>query len=366
VGKVDLTKPWSFLNLSEDLTLPDGMGFTKAGLMSLVIKYTDYPLSAIEYHLAHDDLATIAEFVNRELGNTRTDWATRQGKKKTSKFTDSERNVLLRTRPDPDNGGKQVVRMVASDRYGILDNHEFLGMLMDTLKKTPFGGDMSKALASHTYTDLDKMHGNILFPDNMKHYPDSDYGVGLAFSDSEIGTNTAKAVPFLFRSICLNGCIWGRQDAELKLNKRHLGEMNREELADRLLYVCTVALNEGNALMTQMEYSRDAIVPNSKITSVITYLTQQHKLTVNESRAWFAAYNVEPWENGFGIINGLTRAAREYDGDARWNLESTAGSILTPSLTASKDSVKAKWAKIVDRASELTTKEVERYTRIAA
>ena len=363
VGKIDVPKPMSFLHLSDDLTLPDGMNLTRNGLMSMVINYTNYPSGSVAYHLEHGDNVEVAKFINRELDETRSTWAAKQEKKITSKFTGTEKDVLLRIRPD---GDSQVVRMVASDRYGVLDNHEIMGMIIDAMKKTPYGGNMEKALASHTFSDLDKMYGNIIMPDDMKQYPDSDYGIGLAFGNSEIGRKTAKVNPFLFRSICSNGCIWGKKEADFKLSKKHLGEMNKTEIAERILYVCTVALNEGRDLMTQMEYSREALVSNDKIASVITYLTQQNKLTVAESRAWFAAFNIEPWDNGFGIINGLTRAAQKFSGDARWNLESTAGSILTPSLTANQDAVKTKWAKIVERASELTQKEVERYTRIAA
>lgn len=362
-GKFDHRKPMSWLHLTDELTFPDGMGFTEFGLASLVMKYTGYPINALRYHIEHGDVPEVAFFVNRELDMYRVLSQEKQAKKKTSKF-DGEKQVLIRTRPDSE--GNQVVRMVGSDLYGIYGNDELIGMLIDAMKKTPYGGNMNEALASHIHSDMDVMHGNVLLPDGMKEYPDSDYGVGISFSNSEIGTNTVRVTPFLFRAICLNGCIWGRNDANFTFNKKHLGEMNREELARHIQFVCEVGLSEGRSLLTQMEYSRDAKIGRPIIPSVITYLTKANKLSVAESRAWYSAFLIEPeWENGFGVINALTRAANGYKGDARWNLQATAGEILTPALTASKDAVLAKWEKIVDRSKDMSEKEVERYTRIA-
>ena len=362
-GKIDHRKPLSWLHLTDELTFPDGMGFTNHGIISLVTKYTKYPVAALNYHLEHGDIIEVANYINRELETYRTLANEKQAKKKTSKF-DGEKQVLIRTRPDGE--GNQVVRMVGSDLYGIYGNDELVGMLIDAMKKTPYGGNMNEALASHIHSDMDIMHGNILLPDGMKQYPDSDYGVGISFSNSEIGTNTVRVTPFLFRAICLNGCIWGRSDATYTVNKRHLGNMNHDEFARHIQFVCEVGLSEGRNLLTQMEYSRDAKIGRPTIPSVIAYLTKANGLSVSESRAWYSAFLIEPeWENGFGVINALTRAANGYKGDARWNLQATAGEILTPSLTASKDTVLAKWEKIVDRSRDLSEKEVERYTRIA-
>jgi hypothetical protein len=205
-----------------------------------------------------------------------------------------------------------------------------------------------------------------LFPDSMKEFSDSNYGVGMYFSNSEIATDTLRVSPFLFRAICLNGCIWGRSDASFTLNKKHLGEMNRDEIAKYILNACTLGLSEGRNFATQMQYAKEAPIGMNRIPSVITYLTKTNKMSISESRAWYSAFLIEPeWENAFGVVNALTRAANGVRGDSQRFLQTIAADMLTPSLTASVDAVKSKWAKILDRSADVSQKEAEKYTRIA-
>jgi hypothetical protein len=353
-GKIDVKKPQSYLRVNDEMVLPGGEKFTHDGLTSMVVKFTNLPVAMMDY-LLEKNPADLAKYLNAEMDEVNSKWNSKRER-------DHEREFLLRLRPDGDGG--TAIRMVGSDRYGVFDNHEVIGMLYDAMVTNGHKDLVDKALTSHFWSDLDRMNGNLLLPDSMKSYPDSDYGVGIAFSNSEIGTNVVKITPFLFRAICLNGCIWGRRDSELKINKKHVGEMDFDALKERITYVVATALSEGNNLLTQMEYSREAKIDLNIVPKIVAYLTQENKLTVAESRAWFAAFQSEPWESGYGIVNGLTRAAREYTGQDRWNLEAVAGSILTPSLSASKDSVISKWEKIADRASDLSESVAKRYTEV--
>ena len=368
VGKEDRKEDISKLSVTDELTLPDGMEFTEHGLSSLVAKFTNYPPGHLKYHSDFpEDNADVARYINRELDIRRASMKEKQDKKITSKFAGVEKQVLIRMRPDPATGRDLVCRAVCSDLYGVYGNDELVTMIGDAMTQTPNGGKMNDALVSHLYSDLDRMHGNILFPDSMKEYPDSDYGVGMYFSNSEIATDTLKVSPFLFRAICLNGCIWGRSDASFTLNKRHLGAMNREDIASYILNACTLGLSEGRSFMTQMEYSKEAPIGRPFIPRVITYLSKANKLSIAESRAWYSAFLIEPeWENAFGVVNALTRAANGYKGDAQRFLQTLGADILTPSLTADVDAVKAKWSKVLSRSKDMSEKEVEKCTRLTA
>jgi hypothetical protein len=364
-GKVDLLKSQDYVRVDDTLHLPTGEGFTEFGMYSLVTKYCDLPVGMTQFLRSTEwgngdpkspemvkkhwsDLATYLNFA-LEQSNYRWEDARDRG--------DKTRDLLLRIRPDED--GNPVIRMVGSDRYGILNNYEVLEMIQNALPAS----DIDKALASHVFDNGDDMKGNILLPDNMKKFPDSDYGVGIAFSNSEIGKKTVEIHPFLFRAICLNGCIWGRRNMTQGVSKKHLGEMNKDDIAEHVKYVCQIALSEGHSLLEQMNFSRDASVPEDLVGNVIAYLTRENKMTVAEGKAWYNDYQVEPYSSGFGIVNGLTRAAQRYDGNDRWNLENIAGSILTPSLTATKEQVVNRWDKVVERASELEEKTVKQYLR---
>ena len=142
--------------------------------------------------------------------------------------------------------------------------------------------------------------------------------------------------------------------------------MNKDELATYILTACNTGLSEGRNLLVQFQYSKEALIGKPFVPSVITHLAKAYKLSVDEARSWYSAYLIEPEENGRGITNALTRAANGYNGDARVNLQTVASDFLTPSLTATKQTVIDKWTKITERAAEMSEKEVIRYTRITS
>jgi hypothetical protein len=65
----------------------------------------------------------------------------------------------------------------------VLDNLDALEFIADAL---PSGSNLNDALASHFFNNGDDIQGNILLPDYIKEQPDSDYGVGISFRNSEI------------------------------------------------------------------------------------------------------------------------------------------------------------------------------------
>ena len=52
----------------------------------------------------------------------------------------------------------------------------------------------------------------------------------LSIGNCEIGKRRISQVPSLFRSICLNGCIWGQCKGK-EIKKRHIGEIDLQELS---------------------------------------------------------------------------------------------------------------------------------------
>jgi hypothetical protein len=255
------------------------------------------------------------------------------------------REVYLRMRElgeDEEGEKKKICRAVVSMKYGFLDNVEIAEMLWDAL---PSGRE--SALASHLWDSGDKVIGNILLPDRMKSYPDSDYGVGIHFANSEDKSRLFVVRPFLFRAICLNGCIWGKRDMKTQLlssiHKKHLGEIDTKQLAELIKQVVQVALSEGEQLYRLMDISREIEVQSPQ--GVIAHVTSSNtnSLTKAEGKAWWEGYQVEPDGNAFGIINGLTRAAQEYTGEKRDEMETLAGSMLSPNLYANKGRVESSW-----------------------
>jgi hypothetical protein len=351
-GKIDVEKPESAIRLQDATTLIDGTPLTKGGINSLRM-FTDIPSSMISFmqERGYDD--EMVKFINNELTRRETEW-NNKGK--------DAREFRVRTRKDDD--GIQVARAIVSERYGVIDNLEAMEMIIDSL---PSKSALKEALASHLFNDGDDMYGNLLIPDNMKSEPDSDYGVGIAFRNSEIRNATFKVSPFLFRAICLNGMIWGRQDSSIKVNQRHMGKIDRAELSEQVRRAITVALTQGNDLLTLMGHAKQVEVNN--VGNTIAQLARDNKLTGLQGKLWHKGYIDSLQESSghvhentaFGIVNGLTRSAKEYNGATREQLETVASSILAPAIDADLQAISKRWGLISERAKALDEETVKNY-----
>jgi len=350
--KFDYVKPESDVRLQDASTLTNGMTLTKSGLNSLR-SFTDIPSSMISFLEERGFEEDLTRFVNSELNRREQDWS-----------NDGKESREFRVRVRQDDNGNDAVRAVVSGRYGVIDNHEAMEMIANSLPS------LSDALASHISNDGDDIFGNVLLPDYMKSEPDSDYGVGIAFRNSEIKNSTFNISPFLFRAICLNGMIWGRQDSSIQINQKHLGNIDRAELQQKVNHAVKVALTQGNDLLTLLGHSKKVKVDNPL--QVIAQLSRDNGMTIEQGRAWHKGYLESLTEaNGqlhdrsaFGIVNGLTRSAQLYKGSTRESMETTASLILSPAIDADLQAISKRWGRIADNASQLKEKVVQQYAYI--
>lgn len=347
--KVDVTAMESEIRLQDSSTLANGMPLTDSGLNSLRM-FTDIPSSMISFlkERGYDD--DMVKYVNDELDRRESEWF---GKGKDA------REFRLRVRHDEE--GNDIIRAIVSERYGVIDNHEAMDIIQDALPS------LDDALASHIFNDGDDIFGNILLPDYMKSEPDSDYGVGIAFKNSEIRNSTFRISPFLFRAICLNGMIWGRQDSSIKINQKHLGNIDLVDLRLQVKHAVQVALTQGNDMLTLMGYAKQVKVNDPLAT--IALLARDQKMTIEQGKLWHKGYLDSLHErhgdvhekSAFGIINGLTRSAQDYKGATREQMETTASLILAPAIDSSLQEISKRWGLIDARAKQLEQKTVNQY-----
>lgn len=355
-SKVDVVKPESAIRLLDSTTLLDGTPLTKSGMNSLRL-FTDIPSSMISFMEERGYNDELVRFVNDELNRREQEW---QNKGKDS------REFRVRTRHD--DGGNTVARAIVSERYGVIDNLEAMEMIIDAL---PTKDAIKDALASHLHNDGDDMFGNLLLPDNIKSEPDSDYGVGIAFRNSEVRNSTFKVSPFLFRAICLNGMIWGRQNSDIRVNQRHMGNIDKRELREEVRRAIVVALSQGNDLLTLLGHSKQVEVKNPE--QVIAQLSRDNKMTIAQGKLWHKGYLESLQEtNGhahdrtaFGIVNGLTRSAQDYTGSTREQMETIASAILAPAIDADLQAISKRWGLISERAKSLDDDTVRQYAYLA-
>lgn len=266
--------------------------------------------------------------------------------------------MLVRYRSLP-NGLTHVRALFRGILPPLIDNVEMLDMLREAFPSRFHNANgWGAALASHIEDSVDAIQGNVLFPDEMKQEPDSDYGVGVQFCNSEVTTGVMRVSPFLFRAICLNGCIWGRRDGSVRVEMNRDGSLDRLAIRSKIGELVQIALSEGNDLLTLMGYTREIATPQPE--RVITHLAQKHRLTQEMSRTWFNGYLTETVREGepfrktaFGVVQGLTRAAQRWHGDNRIQMEATASLLVAPSLRDDIDAIARRWAGYNSEAANL-------------
>ena len=351
--KEDIVKKESEIRLLDANTLLDGTPLTKSGLNSLR-GFTDIPSSMVSFLQEREYDEELVKFLNKELDRRETTW-NHSGKE--------PRDFRVRVRHDDE--GNDVIRAIVSERYGVIDNSEAMDMVVNALPS------LKDALASHIFNDGDDIYGNVLLPDHMKSEPDSDYGVGIAFRNSEIRNSTFKISPFLFRAICLNGMIWGRQNSEITVNQRHMGKIDLNELQEQVTIAVKVAVTQGNDLLTLMSLSKQVKVENPLAT--IALLARDQKMTIEQGKLWHKGYldslheaNGHVHENtAFGIVNGLTRASQDYKGSMREQMETQASFILAPSIDSDLQAISKRWGMISERAKLEKEKTINQYAYVA-
>jgi hypothetical protein len=347
--KEDIVKKESEIRLKDANTLIDGTPLTKSGMNSLRM-FTDIPSSMISFLSERGYDEELTKFVNAELDLREKQWND-NGK--------DPRDFRVRTRQG--NDGEQVIRAIVSERYGVIDNYSALEMIANSMPS------LEGALASHIFNDGDDIYGNVLVPDYMKSEPDSDYGVGIAFRNSEIRNSTFKISPFLFRAICLNGMIWGRENSEISVNQKHMGTIDLEKLQEQVTIAVKVALSQGNDLMTLLSLSKQVKVKDEIAT--IALLARDNKMTIEQGKAWHKGYLDSLSEahgdvhekSAFGIVNGLTRASQDYNGSTREQMETIASKILAPSIDADLQAISKRWGMIDELAKQMGEKTINQY-----
>ena len=348
-NKVDVVKPESAIRLKDVDTLVDGTPLTDSGMNSLRV-FADMPSSIISFLKEREYNDDLVKYMNAELDRRETQWNNKGKEKRTF-------NVRIRH----DGEGNNVVRAIVSERYGVIDNSEAMEMVANALPS------LNDALASHLFNDGDDIYGNILLPDYMKSEPDSDYGVGIAFKNSEIRNSTFKISPFLFRAICLNGMIWGRMNSEISVDQRHMGKIDLDSLQVKVTQAIKVALTQGNDMLTLLGYAKQVKVTNP--VAVIAQLARDEKMTIEQGKLWHKGYLDSLHErhgdvhekSAFGIINGLTRSAQDYNASTREEMETLASKILAPAIDSSLQEISKRWGLIDARANQLEEKTSRQY-----
>ena len=254
---------------------------------------------------------------------------------------DQDKIYRLRTYTDG------TCRAFVTDKYAPIDNRWYLEVLSEFL---PDGR------LSHWKGDEDTIFGNVLLPDTILDYgtdDDSDYGGMISIGNCEIGKRRISQVPSLFRSICLNGCIWGQVSGK-QIKRRHIGTIDLDalklEIGQNIEHQLPLLPNGITKFLAMRELKNGDV----SMKNIIAAICKDERLGKKEAVVVLDQYaQFENQErNLFGVVNAITRAGQKLDNMAWVKFDEVGGNLI--------DTDASRWAAILKRADSLQDKDFEK------
>lgn len=254
---------------------------------------------------------------------------------------DQDKEYRLRTYTDG------TCRAFVTDKYAPIDNRWYLEVLQEFL---PDGR------LSHWKGDEDTIFGNVLLPDTILDYgtdDDSDYGGMISIGNCEIGKRRISQVPSLFRSICLNGCIWGQVSGK-QIKRRHIGAIDLDalklEIGKNIEYQLPLLPNG----ITKFLAMRTLENGDVSMKNIIASVCKDERFSKKESSEVLEQYATHENQdrNLFGVVNAITRAGQTFDNMTWVKFDGVGGSLI--------DTDASRWAAILKRADSLQDKDFEK------
>lgn len=295
--------------------------------------------SRADFHPERVDYEYVANILNRRISRIRDSVA-------------CDKEYLFRL-----NDRDKSVRVMMTSEYVCIDNRWYLEILKDLI---PDG------LVSHWRGDEDNMYGNILIPDSIRDDVDSDYGGMIGLGNSEIGFRSLTCQPSLFRAICMNGCIWGRVEGE-NIKQVHRGQSIKDNLMALRKEIVT-CVNEQIPLIGQgidvLLNTKSMRYDGASIKPLVVRTAKEFSLTKPQACKVLDAYRTEVNEcpanknTLFGLVNGVTRAAQEYDAVTWERMNTVAGKMI--------EMDRDDWDSFVKASNRLKVTEVDSFFAVAA
>ena len=227
---------------------------------------------------------------------------------------ESDRDMLLRLE------GNQV-RAVLSGSYRVINHLDILDWLESRL-----GAD------THVRYELTEGFLDLqLVGDAETSLPNSRRDTlhrGLHLRNSEVGLARVNISALVFRTICLNGLVMG--SGRWAYHRRHVG---KAEIADQVKEAFDRAIDLSGQAATAFAGTRGIQI--AEPLKALERIVSRYELVQDEGAAVNRAYNVEPGQTLYNVINALTRAGNDptLTIDSRHKLQTLGGRLTDLSAT---------------------------------
>jgi len=238
-------------------------------------------------------------------------------------------------------------RALLSDIYAVVNNQWVLNTFAELIP----GG-----MCSHWRGDADSIYGNILIPDLLREERDSEYGGMVSIGNGEIGNRRLFSMPSVFRSICMNGCIWD-QETGCAVNVVHKSRngLDLDSLREQIRINLNKQIPLLNGLIDRMLDAQKLTAGDVSIKSILAECGKKYSWTrkqlcgVNE--AWHTEQELigrQTARTCFGVQAAITRFGQTLSNELWFKFDQIGGELIamTP----------AQWDRLVKRADTLDEK----------
>jgi len=206
------------------------------------------------------------------------------------------------------------LRAVFTDRYKVLDNRE----IVEKMDESGYHHE------TEVHLTLDRNLMVIKVPDYARSFfiNAEKMTPGIAISNSEVGVLAFSIEAYFYRLVCTNGLI---SKTEVASKFRHVSERALQEFHEIVRQVTY----ESQRSQNRFSLSREQSVENPLAT--IDSFNRQFQLTKKEKETVTRAWEEEPGNTMFAVINAYTRAGQDHELSAEESnrLERIGGQILS-------------------------------------
>jgi len=318
-----------------------------------ICAWHDMPTHLIRWF--HED-QIVPKDANRSITRGNVDWEiARALLQRQRKLIDPSKRFLFRTYDDG------TMRMMASDKYAIIDNEWYLNIIKDLFGE--IGGTEPRLFKWRANEDT--IYGNLLLLDTVIEKDDGEYGGMISLGNCEIGKRSLSQVASIFRGICTNGCIFGKEVVD-SLKKKHLGNIDLDDLTVKITENIKAQIPAATAGIERFLKLKDRkLEAGTPLKNVFAVLAKRGGFSVgikgqaNAVVEEFVTHEMAN-ENLFGMVNAITRAGQRYAADEWLRMDQFAGTLM--------NMTEGQWATVQKQAREdMTDKKMERiFGKVAA
>jgi len=227
-------------------------------------------------------------------------------------------------------GSERLARAILTPTFTPFDNDELVKLLRQTISES----DYNIQLVDYSNNGL-TAYFRLIFPDSMKDIktnsvqPDDVVAVGVNIMNSEVGKSSVKIMPMMFRLVCRNGMLtWDTVGNKSDYYQRH-SYIDEQKMYEFTSNTMNKAVNVAYEVINDFEKLKEKEIENyeAKIPEILSQVSVPKRMHEPVLKRFKNYWSRTP--NMFGLVNSMTRIAKEYNQDDQQELENAAGKLTS-------------------------------------